>query len=153
MSFLLAALCSSTAFLISHQSDFSVYEHQCIWAILNTVGHHSSVYMSSIVYCQSQSIKVYEQYCLLSVTVLQCIRAVLSTVSHSPSMYMSSIIYSQSQFISIYEQYYLLSVTVHQLYEQYYLLSVTVRQCIWAVLSTVSHSLSMYKKCIFHCES
>ena len=92
-----------------------------------------------VIFCQSLFINVYEQYCLLSVTVHQCIWAVLSTVSHRPSMYMSSIVYCQSHFISVFKQYHLLSVTVHQ--------------CIWAVLPTVSHTSSVYISSIIYCQS
>ena len=107
----------------------SVTVHQCIWAVLSTVGHCSSMYMSSIIYCRSPFIKVYEQYHLLSVTVHQCIWAVSFTVGHRSSMYMSSIIYCRSQVINVYEQYCLLSVTVHQ--------------CIWVVLSWMNEWMNI----------
>ena len=110
-----------------------------IGALLSTLSHRSTMYMSNIIFCQSQIIKVYEQYCLLSVTVHQCVWAALCTVSHSPSMCMCSIVDCESQSISVYEQYCGLWVTVHQ--------------CVWAVLSTLSHSPSMCISSIVHCES
>ena len=88
--------------------------HQCIQAVLSSVGHRPSMYTSSIIFCWSPSINVYKQYNLLLVTVHQCIQAVLSSVGHRPSMYTSSIIFCWSPSINVYKQYYLLSVTVHQ---------------------------------------
>ena len=125
--------------MFTESQSISVYEqyyllsvtvHQCIWAVLSTVSHSPSMYVSSIIYCQTLFINIYELYYLLSVTVHQCIWAVISTLSQCSSVYMSSIIYCQSQFINVCEQYYLLSDTVHQY--------------IWAVLFTVSHSSSTY---------